>query len=36
VRALLVLDQVTRESQFAGFDARLSELRFSTALDLKF
>jgi Domain of unknown function (DUF3943) len=36
LRALLVLDQVTREGRFDGFDASLSELRVSTALDIKF
>jgi hypothetical protein len=36
LRALLVFDGVTREGRFAGYDASLSEVRFSTALDLKF
>ena len=36
LRALLVFDRLTREGRFDGYDASLSEVRFSTALDLKF
>jgi hypothetical protein len=36
LRALLAFDRVTREGRFASYDASLSEMRVSTALDLKF